>query len=213
MTLEFDVNERDDSYRIDGVVRSSGVADFFSRFLLHTESEGVASDASLLPRTYASDSSSRRRKRRARVNFAPDGTVVATVEPPEDPEHVRPTEQELRGSFDPLSGILQLGHVVARNGTCSARIPIFDGRRRYDVVFADGRETGALARRGKLHCAIEVIKLAGFSADAEPSTRVDHAEVWLAAPRPGAPFLPERVEFAGSWGPIRVSLVDPAPAR
>ena len=66
---------------------------------------------------------------------------------------------------------------------------------------------------GKLHCAIEVIKLAGFSADAEPSTRVDHAEVWLAAPRPGAPFLPERIEFAGSWGPIRVSLVDPAPAR
>ena len=58
-----------------------------------------------------------------------------------------------------------------------------------------------------------MIKLAGFSIDGEPDTRVDHAEVWLGVPRPGAPFLPERVEFAGSWGPVRVSLDEPQPAR
>jgi hypothetical protein len=206
MTLAFDVNERDDGYRIDGTVRSSGVADFFSRFVLRTESIGLVSGTSLLPRTYKSDSASRRRRRSARVTFGSDGAVEATVDPPEDPGHVSPTEHELRGSYDPLSGILQFGHVVARHGTCAARIPVFDGRRRYDLVFADGREMRDLAGSGKLHCAIEVIKLAGFSAVGEPDTRVDHAEVWLGVPRPGAPFLPERVEFAGSWGPIRVSL-------
>jgi len=213
MTLDFDVVEHDGTYRVDGVVRSIGVVDLFSRFVLRTESRGLVEAAGLLPQAYASDSSSRRRNRHASVKFASDGTVAATVDPPEGPGHVRPTEQEMRGSFDPLSGILQLGHVVARRGSCAARIPVFDGRRRYDMVFADGRETPALAGSGKLHCAIEVIKLAGFSADAEPDTRVDHAEVWLASPRPGAPFLPERVEFAGSWGPITVSLVKPSPAR
>jgi hypothetical protein len=215
MTLEFDVNERDDSYRIDGAIRSSGVAEFFSRFRLRTESRGALSDASLLPRTYASESSSRLRHRRARVEFASDGGVVATVDPPEDPEHARPTEDLLRGSFDPLSGILQLGHIAARQGSCAARIPIFDGRRRYDLVFADGHaaEASLGGGQGELHCTIAVIKLAGFFSESDAAARADHAEVWLASLRPGAPLLPVRVEFAGTWGPIKVSLVEPASER
>jgi hypothetical protein len=210
MTLEFSVTEADDAYRIEAVIRSSGIADFVSRFVLHAESVGARSEARLRPRTYASNSTSRWRRRQTRMKFGPEGGVVATVEPPEDPAHARPGEDILRDSLDPLSGILQLGHIAARDGRCAARIPIFDGRRRYDLVFTD--EPAALpgGDRGGLHCKIAVLKLAGFSGESDEAARVDHAEAWLASVRPGAPLLPVRVEFAGTWGPIRVSLVDPA---
>jgi hypothetical protein len=92
---------------------------------------------------------------------------------------------------------------------------VFDGRRRYDLVARDeGSEhlppwpaapQGADARR----CAIDVIKLAGFSSDAASSEHVDHGEVWLAPPRPGAPPLPVRLTFASDWGQITVRLGAP----
>jgi hypothetical protein len=80
-------------------------------------------------------------------------------------------------------------------------------------VFAEGDAADAPPgdRRDRLHCAIDVIKIAGFSDDTDAAAQVDHAEAWLAEVRPGTPVLPVRIEFTGTWGPVTVSLVDAAP--
>lgn len=171
LILEFQLNETEDSYRVAGLIHSTGIADFFMRYVLRTESEGTNGAEGPHPNLYMSDSHSRVRQRSTRLQFRADGSILTSLVPPEGLSHTSPTEQQIRGSFDPLAGILQAGHIVARLGHCAARIPIFDGRRRYDLVFSDqGIEhippSDDYAYAGDARrCMIDMIKIAGFSTD------------------------------------------------
>jgi hypothetical protein len=214
LILEFQLNETEDSYRVAGLIRSTGIADFFMRYVLRTESEGTNGAEGLRPNLYMSDSHSRVRQRSARLQFRADGSILTSLAPPEDPSNTSPTEQQIRGSFDPLAGILQAGHIVARLGHCVARIPIFDGRRRYDLVFSDEgiehilRSDDYAYAGDARRCRIDMIKIAGFSTDPDSyGEKADRALVWLATPHPDAPPLPVRLEFTGALGPTKVWLV------
>lgn len=214
LILEFQLTETEDSYRVAGLIHSTGIADFFMRYVLRTESVGTNGAEGLHPNLYTSDSHSRVRQRSARLQFRADGSILTSLAPPEDPSHTSPTEQQIRGSFDPLAGILRAGHIVARLGHCTALIPIFDGRRRYDLVFSDeGIEhispSNDYAYAGDARrCGIDMIKIAGFSTDPDSyGEKVDRALLWLATPHPGAPPLPVRIEFTGALGPTKVWLV------
>lgn len=214
LILEFQLNETENSYRVAGLIHSTGIADFFMRYVLRTESEGTNGSEGLHPNLYTTDSHSRVRQRSARLQFRADGSILTSLAPPEDPSHTSPTEQQIRGSFDPLAGILQAGHIVARLGNCAARMPIFDGRRRYDLVFSDEgiehipRSDDYAYAGDARRCRIDMIKIAGFSTESDSyGEKVDRALVWLAAPHPDAPLLPVRAEFTGALGPTKVWLV------
>ena len=91
MMLGFEVSENDHAYRITSTIRSTGLADLFSRYRLRSLSDGVVTADGLHPEHYESDSSSRIRHRRAQLDFTVDGNVSVVLEPPEEPGTVRPT--------------------------------------------------------------------------------------------------------------------------
>ena len=221
LTLEFRVNETEGTYRVVGLVHSNGIADFFSRYVLRTESEGTVVAGGLHPNVYMSDSHSRIRHRFARLQFRADGNVLTTLAPSDDSSYTPATDQQIKGSVDPLSGILQAGYIVAQQEHCAARIPIFDGRRRYDLVFTDEgiehipRSDDYAYAGDARRCAINMIKIAGLTTDSDSSygENADRAIVWLATLHPDAPPLPVQLEFTGSWGPMKVSLVAVHAAR
>ena len=82
LSLELEVNESKNSYQVAGVIRSTGIADFFSRYILHTESNGTVTPERVEPLTYLSDSNSRLRQRSARLEYGPDGSILTSLVPP-----------------------------------------------------------------------------------------------------------------------------------
>jgi hypothetical protein len=212
LTLDFNLDESAAAYKVSGTVRAQGALGLISDFTLHTESRGVIAADQLLPSVHDNSSRARRKERRAHLDFRHDGSVVAAVNPPEAPGPKVPTAEEVAGTVDPLTAILAIGHAVAQTGGCRVKVPVYDGRRRYDLVLADdGVERLASAPLGKptelRRCALDMVKLAGFTSDRDRPPRIEHGKVWIMpSPRAGAPPLPARIEFRSDWGQIIVQM-------
>ena len=59
----------------------------------------------------------------------------------EDQRDAVPPEQT-RDTLDIVSGVLAGLRAVDRTGSCTGKVPVFDGRRRFDLVYSDdGHET------------------------------------------------------------------------
>jgi hypothetical protein len=219
LSLDFRVDESTAAYEVTGTARAQGVLGAVSDFTLHTESRGAVTGEKLRPSTHDNASRARRKESRAHLDFRHDGSVVAALSPADDPDHRLPTAEEVVGSVDPLTAILTIGHVVAQTGSCRAKVAVYDGRRRYDLVLADdGVERPEPSEHGKStalrRCALDMVKLAGFTSDRNRPPRTEHGTVWIMPPpRAGMPPLPARIEFHSDWGPITVRVAPSGGAK
>ena len=219
LSLDFRVDESAVAYEVTGTVRAQGVLGAVSDFTLDTMSRGTVTAEKLQPSMHDNASHARRKERRAHLDFHRDGSVMAALTPADDPDHRLPTAAQVVGSVDPLTAILTIGHVVAQSGSCRAKVAVYDGRRRYDLVLTDDRaerprrpdhEKSAQLRR----CALDLVKLAGFTSDRDRPPRIEHGKVWIMPPlRPGLPPLPARIEFHSDWGPITVEVAPTGVAK
>lgn len=200
------------AYALDGTVRTEGLLRLFYRFDMQTDSAGSFAAGAPAPRFHEQKLRIRGHERSARLDYPGDGSVATTLVPPEDAGRPRPSPQQIRRTLDPLSTLLAIGRAVAAAGRCTGRFAVYDGRRRYDLVLADdGTErlerSPAYAYAGEVRrCSVEAVKIAGFSWDQDYSPHTSSGRVWFAAPRPGAPALPVRIEFGSSWGFVSVRL-------
>lgn len=212
MALDFRLDETAAQYRIAGTIHPSGVVAWFSNFTMRTESRGAVAADALRPEAHETDSRGRRGERRAQLDYVADGRILTALIPPEDPGHVPPSSGQILGTVDPLTAILAMSHAFQRSGSCAIAVPVFDGRRRYDLTLDEERRETRVAAAPR-RCAVTLAKIAGFSGERDDAPHLVHGFVWIGAPRPGAPPLPVRIEFASDWGPIRVELAEPRPAK
>ena len=215
LTLDFRIAETAADYRVDGFVRTVGAADLLADFFMRSESRGVITADRLHPSFHESSSRWRHGERGTHLDFAADGTVAAVVSGTPEPESSvsLPTAQQSAGTVDPLTAVLAINHEITRAGSCDVRMPIFDGRRRYDLVLADeGLEGAAVTAEGGVRrCRIDLLKIAGFPS--REAARPDHGRAWVQAQGEGEPALPVRIEFDTKWGPITVRMARAAPAQ
>jgi hypothetical protein len=219
VSFDFGVDETGAGYVVGGRIRTVGVLGLFYSFAMQAESQGAIAIADLHPRFHEHSLRSRGRDRHARLDFAGDGTVTAALVPPEESGRPKPSPQQMLHTVDPLTAILAIGHAVARAGRCGGSVAVFDGRRRYDLVLTDDgierlEASAAYAYAGEVRrCLVAAVKIAGFSFDQDYSPHTSNGRVWLAAPRPGAPPLPVRINFASSWGAIEVRMTGIGPPK
>jgi hypothetical protein len=212
--FDFRLDEDHAAYTLDGKVRTEGLLRLIYRFDMRTDSAGSFAAGAPTPRFHEQELRIRGRDRGARLDYPGDGSVSTALVPPEDAGRPRPTSQQIRRTLDPLSALLAIGRMVARQGQCTGRFAIYDGRRRYDLVLADNgserlERSAAYAYAGEVRrCTVDAVKIAGFSWDHDYSPHTTTGSVWFASPRPGAPALPIRIEFGSSWGFVSVRLTD-----
>jgi hypothetical protein len=206
LALDFLIAETDTDYTISGFIRTVGVAEWLADFAMRSESRGVIAADRLHPSVHESASRWRHGERGTHLDFAADGSVAAVVSGTPEPGISPPTPEQSSGTLDPLTATLAINHAIARAGSCDLRVPIFDGRRRYDLIFTDEGLQGATehAEGGLRRCGINVVKIAGF--DGREATRAEHGEAWVASQGEGQPALPVRIEFDSKWGPIIVRI-------
>jgi hypothetical protein len=210
VTFAFRLEETPSAYSLDGRIRAVGAFRLFYRVDLRAESQGNLIRDAAQPRWHEHVFTSKGKDRVARLDYPGDGKVSAQLVPAEDSGRPKPTEQQTVDTLDPLSAILAMGHRVAHAGRCEGTFAVFDGRRRYDLTLTDEgseRIDAAPAYVGPVRrCHAAVLKIAGFSFDHDYQPHTTNGRVWFASPKPGAPALPIRIDFDGTWGLVEVRM-------
>jgi len=167
---------------------------------------GVVADGELTPSYFTSSISDDEGKSELRMTFE-DGAVKDLVgtEPPPQPDRVAVKEADRRGVRDPMSAMLisaQDGGDALASANCNRVLPIFDGRRRYNLALTFKRVDKINIARGfsglVLVCGVVLQPIAGYRGDSMLVKYVAgrrDLELWFA-PIAGTSFI----------APIRVSI-------
>jgi hypothetical protein len=212
MSFDIGVEDSGRDYRVVSGIRTRGLADFFVGMQLSSETSGkVAENGRLRPTRYLNQSKFGRRERALMVEPRGDDSFYVQGTPDEEPRTPIPAAT-LPGAVDPLTAMLQAGRVVAASNSCQQRIPVFDGRRRYDLVFTDQGERQLAASRYSVVtgparlCKVQQERIGGFVMNAGDKEIGRESLIWIAAPLVGAPPVPVKLELDTSWGWLTIQL-------
>ncbi len=115
-----------------------------------------------------------KKKKVKALNIAFTGPSVAKVTPfdPPSPQAVPVTSEQLKNVLDPLSGVmaLSLGNLA---DPCTRKLPIYDGKQRFDVVFTPARRAGT-----DYVCNVKLLPVSGHKPG-EGSTSVIKGKIEL----------------------------------
>ena len=78
--------------------------------------------------------------------------------PNNDTRREQVSQELLINTFDPVNSILVLGILSANNNTCNHIINVFDGRRRFNLVYKTIEQN-----KDELICKLKIIRIAGYS--------------------------------------------------
>src|SRR5690606_36667622 len=125
-----------DTYAVRLDARLDGLPAIFSEWWATTVSDGSVTGQGILPRHHRVQRIHRGKVRTTDMAFRPDGTIGVGFDPPRDPVRIAPSE--LEGAIDPLSALVAMIVELGAGGECSGTLKAFDGRRRFDLIFAEG---------------------------------------------------------------------------
>jgi hypothetical protein len=195
-----------DGYRMEMRARTRGIAAVFASGDQTTRVAGVWAGAAAAPADYVSEGTWRGRPRRTVLDWQGGQPRVRELVPPNEEER-EPVPEALRlGTVDALSAVAGLSRQVARGQGCALAAPIYDGRRRSDFTAGAGRHELILPWRNAwqgqaLRCDVEGVVVAGFRRDGDDRNTAtpQRGTAWIAAPYPGAPPVPVRVDMPSRW--------------
>jgi hypothetical protein len=152
------------------------------------------------------------------LDFDNNGNIKANFDPPNtDQNRNTVTDAQKQGALDPVTALLQMLAHVAIDQDCNVSVPVFDGKRRFDLngedkglEIVDEKDYGIYSGAARL-CSVDFNMIAGEWKDREKNKfwekengeqGRDAFHIWLASVGDGMPALPVRLESASSWGPI-----------
>lgn len=177
-----------------------------------TTSRGLVTGNGPVPQNYSFRYSTNDRREAVELRFAQRAVQDIIISPPHHPSsrHVPITPAHLQNVVDPLSAVILLSQTrLAQHGNsaCNRRLPIFDGKTRYDLVLMP-KGTRSIGNTGKLRgtayvCGVRYIPIAGHKlgkrGEGDYVTGNTGIEIWLVP-------LPE----AGLMVPYYISVPTPA---
>jgi hypothetical protein len=205
-----------------------GLLSRFWTWRLGLSSSGAASSpADLVPAEFDSTSEWRGKPRRTTLRFTGGGHYAIERDPSEPQDRDADTDDDLPaslpvGTMDPIAASLAALAASGRDGTCERRIPVFDGKRRYDLIVHNDEGTTTLhpsnfsAYAGPaLTCRIALDRISGFSARRTAHYWDDNGGnlpvIWAASLASGLPMVPVRfmapMTIAGNVGTMVIHLV------
>lgn len=210
LNFELDLALAPESYDITARIDSAGFVGWFLSWHQVAESQGRLSPDAISPVSHRSQAEFHGRRRSVEIDYEAGTVGDVRVEPPAREDEGRdevPVERR-RDAMDPISSILSAIRRISAGQGCGGRLPVFDGRRRYDLVLTErsrgpGLPQLAGAASEKIQCDFVYEPLAGHNRrDADPETRdkrrIQSGRVF--AERNGALIVPVRIEIDGDWG-------------
>ena len=202
--------ERDGRYEVSGEGATAGPLEWLIDWRGSARTVGMTAGEALVPQLHAQKGAWNGKHRQAEVRYGPDSKIEHIVDPPADPaEFTSVPAGSIPGTLDPLTAALSALKRFAATGRCEGTLPIFDGRRRYDMQLEDAG-TALLERdrpwnyagqaRG---CRLKSRRIGGFFKDSDYASDESETKrlVWLAETAPGT-WRPVRIEIDAPIGKI-----------
>ena len=157
-----------------------------------------------------------------KLHYRKNGDVMPEFDPPNTDTNREIVSQNLRhGSLDPVTGLLQLLANVAVHNTCAMTVPIFEGKRRFDITGIDtgteeiDEEDYSAFKGAARTCDANFTMVAGewknrtpdrFWSRNDKENGRDPFHIWLGSLAPSLPEMAVRLESGSVWGLIVMHL-------
>ncbi len=187
-----------ETYSATATFRSGGLLRWFDDTNIEAGVSGYLKDNELIPWRYQHLNHASGTGRIVGIDFV-DGRAVPDVNPPFGSMGDPPaSDADREGAVDPISGILSMmlaSPATANGEICEGRVPIFDGRARYNLRLENGgmSEVSTSAYRGEaVLCRAYVEPISGYEDGKRPTEEDTRRPVtiWLAP-------------VEGVWVPVR----------
>jgi Protein of unknown function (DUF3108) len=181
-----------DQYTAAASGATTGIIHFFTGAHGTGAARGSVTGGQPVPASYGATIIYDRKVDDVRLTLAGGNVTEYAVEPPLPPvpERIPITEADRHGVFDPMTSMLNR---VGGNGdpvspeACNRKVPVFDGRVRYDLRSEFKRMENVKAEHGyegpAVVCAVYFTPISGYVPD-RPAIKylveLRNAEVWLA---------------------------------
>jgi hypothetical protein len=217
LTVDVDAGLRPDAYNVDFRFGTRGIVSWILDWKMSAYSRGALADDRLMPASATTDSLWSGDKRMTRLDYGKDGSVSVAQVPPPDGDDRNPVPDALkRGTVDISSALLGTLEAVGRTGSCDRRVKVYDGRRRYDLVFENagkamlGPDTESVYHGEALVCRLWIDPKAGFR---KLRSRMDwatgdYAKIYVAKVFAEGPPVPVALEYGTTLGQLRAYLTD-----
>jgi hypothetical protein len=202
-------------YAANTVVEAAGLAALFTDFDIRAEVEGRRTFESMTPSHYGHIERTGSKVRAVDIRFE-DAIASSEATPPFGSLGVPPATREQRtGVIDPISALFMVSQ--SRSGgdasICSGRLPVFDGKARYDLrLEAGGFETVRTpAWRGEaLLCHVWYEPIAGYDPEdyPTPSELRYPLDIWLAPFPEDGFYLPVRLHTRAGFGGVTIEVAE-----
>lgn len=168
--VDLNATIRGDQYHVVSNLQTGGVVNAFWQSEIQATSTGTVAPKNFHPALYDSYYTGRSdKKQEVSLTYDANGPVRLYADPPYSMTGYEVTPAQQRATFDPLSAITFLvsGVGAAADNPCGVTLPVFDGRRRYDVEITKVKDTevsmdNGLYKGRALLCQIKYKQLAGY---------------------------------------------------
>jgi hypothetical protein len=213
MTTHTVIEEAPAWYMIQGDFATAGLGALFVSVANRSVTQGREIADAPKPVSFESETTRNGVPQHLHVDFRADGTADGSVTPPpRDP--VTPIDaRELPGTVDNLTAYLLLERQLAHGGGCALKVPVFDGRHRYDLDFSDAGRAVLSAAEGQKFtgptqaCRMVRDELGGFYVDKKHEEGAHAGTIWYAAQLlPGELAVPVRMKMDTEIGDVAIYL-------
>lgn len=211
MDAKFRLRLTAQGYDLRGKALNGGLSSVFTKWRAELEAAGRFLGGRILPTAYESRREWGRNKQMdTSMRWTDDQVPLVTRSKPIS-EEAQLDDTLTRGSMDAVNAILVALMTIDRQQACETRVPVFDGRRRFDAILRDvgtvpvmnqsirgWRGFGGTARK----CLVDFELVAGFEEEDNP--------FWIAfrEGRPDRPQIPiwmaSMERLAGIQVPVRL---------
>lgn len=232
------LNQKADQYSARMEVRTRGVIDWFDDFRADMSSEGgfttangrVHAQPSIYQRTWSSpEVASEMTMAFDPMDLIPRGQERlynpangAALKPEDMPWNNRSRkipvvpDNMLAGAIDPMAAFIGARRLISETGQREVRLPIYDGRRRYDIISTVSDPRPVTVRdvsRTLTPVKTRLVPVYGFEADGEDRMRESEGQLFFSA---DDRFLPVQIVLGNSMFSSAMNLVadckvDPKP--
>ena len=219
MSLETRMLRAQDRYRVDVTVESAGMIGRLFPFKLSARTQGTRPAESRddpRPDEYEVRSQWRDQNRLVAIRYQDQAKPLVRVDPPAEDDNRDPVPMEqIVGTVDPMSAVLALLEQTAAQGRCQGEIPVFDGRRRYDMVVRHIGPTEVSASSYSpyagpaVECRAGMKRIGGFWHNTDKDEhKYRELRIFLAPVLEDVPPVPVRLEAKNDFFSVIIHMVD-----
>tara|TARA_E500000305_G_C4006927_1_gene230491 strand:+ start:419 stop:1273 length:855 start_codon:yes stop_codon:yes gene_type:complete len=217
-SIETEIEQGDSQYKIESTANTSQAFNWIVSWFASGETEGLIGLDKFFPSQHQHKSTWNQNVRVVTMDYGKSGSVRVekTTTRNEDSGQYTPIDPaSLTNSVDPMTAILTMTNQLDEGKGCTARLPIFDGHRRYDAILSDVPSRYFKPSRytvfsgNAIGCKLEFDRIGGFPVDQQQSFNSDSQQdvvVWAGAPIEGGRIVPVRMQLKTRFGNMEMHL-------